>query len=352
MLNPLEEFGPPPPRTDASVADVALDEDAETCRTERWPPRPTTEDGTGPDTQLVFALEELAIGGPGADAGGRVTSGFDLDGVCTCPGPPSCVRPTGVKEGCDNDGGIDSAGTDLLAAFVKLADLDFETNRRILDGERGLLFRVRFYNGGLDDAQVEAAIFLTSGTEPASDGGPPRRPARDGTDRWTVDPESLYGKTGPPYVPLFVDQNAYVAKGTLVAKFDFPLKVSDLTVNLSGGVATARLVRQGSTYRLDDGRVVGRWATRDLLTALDAVRDPFGDGGICGESELYKQLKKDVCATVDIAADPALDTTSAPCNALSMTVLFTAGPAQLGALLPREPPKRRCGDAWADECPR
>lgn len=339
------------PKPEASVEDVKPDEDVETCRNEKWPPPPTREDATGPDQQLVFALEEIAVGVPD-DAGARVTSGFDLDGVCTCPGPPSCVRPAGVKDGCDNDGGVDSVGTDLLAAFVKLADLDFETNRRISEGERGLLFRLRFYNGGLDDAEVEAALFLTSGTELLSVGGNPKPPLRDGTDRWTVDPECLYGKTGPPYVPLYVDQNAYVANGTLVARLDFPLKVSDLAMKLSGGIATARLVRQGASYRLDDGRVVGRWATKELLTALDAIRDPFGDGGICGQSELYKQLKKDVCASVDIAAAPALDTTSAPCDALSMTVLFTAGPAQLGALLPREPPKRRCGETWADDCQR
>jgi hypothetical protein len=85
---------------------------------------------------------------------------------------------------------------------------------------------------------------------------------------------------------------------------------------------------------------------------MDVINDPFNPGGgLCGDSGIYVDLKQKICAAIDIVADPKQDNTLAPCDALSMTALFTAGPAQLGNLLARKPPDRPCGPSWTDDCP-
>ncbi len=52
------------------------------------PVRPLTDDGTQ-DLTFSVALHTLDFGAS-ADAGVDPSLGYDLDGVCTCPGPGSC----------------------------------------------------------------------------------------------------------------------------------------------------------------------------------------------------------------------------------------------------------------------
>jgi hypothetical protein len=63
-------------------------------------------------------------------------------------------------------------------------------------------------------------------------------------------------------------------------------------------------------------------------------------------------MKEQICAAVDIAADPKRDNTSAPCDALSMTLAVTAGPARFGSVYAPPAKPRRCGNSWVDDCPR
>jgi hypothetical protein len=92
---------------------------------------------------------------------------------------------------------------------------------------------------------------------------------------------------------------------------------------------------------------------RDLLVSFDTTEDPFNpDGGLCGPSSLYQDLKKQICAAADVPADPKQDNTSAPCDALSTTIFFTAGPAKLGTVFDEGDGTRRCGTDWIDDCPK
>jgi hypothetical protein len=351
LFNPLDEYGPPVPKpleasAPPSSGDAAPDQD-EGCGV-RWPRRPARDDLSGAVEPLVFAMDGLALSLP-EDAGANAIDGYDLDGVCTCPGPPSCVAPPGVEVTCDGDGGTDRAGSALLETLAQLGESKGNPSGSVRAGGKNVLLRLRNYNGGLDDTSVELAAYLSHGTE-GIQGGKPKVPAFDGSDVWTVDPLSLAGGAAPPYVPLTVDTNAYVSGGTLVAEVDVPLPLG-LDLKVRGGVLTAKLLRDGASYRLD-GIVVGRYPTGDFLTHLDVLRDPFNDSGLCGTSRLYADIKATICARVDIAADRTKDGTSAPCDSLGVALLFTAGPATLGAVFQRPPPARGCGEAWSDDCAR
>lgn len=356
LFNPLDEYGPPKPKPDGAVVatDADTGADASACVGQRWPSRPpaSTAGGTSlPET--VFAIDNISIVG-GGDAGNITSRGYDLDNVCTCPGTSSCAAAADAPEGaqCDVDGGIDTAGTILLEGFIKLAGVEVDSVTKLRAGKIGLLFRLRDYNGQPDDAEVEFSVFLTNGTEKDINGDhiPPKF---DGTDLWTLDPDSLIGGAGPPYLPQFVDTKAYVANGVLVANIDFPLTFSSLVLSLSGSVLTAHINNVGGRLRLDDGRIVGRWPTGKLLTVLDTVKDPYVDGkGLCGDSGLYHDLKKRICAGADITANPKLDNTNAPCDALSITTSFAASPAKLGSVLPKDTIDHLCGATWTDDCGR
>jgi hypothetical protein len=282
--------------------------------------------------------------------------GFDLDGLCTCPDPPSCV---GKGRMCDRDGGVDNAGGDLMASLSSFGGpiLNQDVgNATIAAGQTSLLFVLHRYNGAANDTSVEVSIFASDGTPPAADGGA-HTPARfDGTDVWTVNRSSALGQSGPPILPVYIDHSAYVAGGVLVATADFPLIISgtvNLTLNLQGAAIVARIVRDGAVARLDDGVAVGRATTRTVLTALAVFQDPFVSGGhLCGDASItYQGLKAQICQSVDIATRTADDRTGTPCGALSMGFGFTAVQAIMGPLAPFVDGGAPCGWDYKDDCP-
>lgn len=346
LFNPLEEYGVGSARD--AAAPESGDPDARACAPSRWPSRPATEDGSG-DIELVQALRTFSAD-PTTDAGGP--PGYDLDGVCTCPEPESCAaRPGAPQPRCDGPGGVDNAGGDLLTTIAQLADRNADTNARLRSGDYGMLIRVRRYNGGANDREVEVAMFLSNGTDGIQDGGVPPTPAYDGNDRWTVEPRSLAGGAGPPYIPIHVDTNAYVAGNVLVATVNFPLRLGRMAIELSGSVVTGTLVEDGTGYRIDDGVIAGRGSTRSLLTNLATIDDPFRKGGhLCGDSGTYADVKRAVCSRTDIVGDVKQDNTSAPCDALAVAAHFTTSSAQLGTVFAPPPLPSSCGPQWVDDC--
>ncbi len=318
------------------------------CPLVHWPARPAADDPGGADVDLTFALQTVELGF--GDAG--PAPGFDLDGLCTCPDAPACAG-TGLM--CDRDGGVDNGGGDLLTSlsgFGKVID-QARANEIIAIGHASLLFVLHKYNGTQNDPQVELALFISDGT-PVNDAGfhPPAR--FDGTDVWTLNRSSVAGQQGPPFLPVYVDPVAYVARGVLVAHVDFPLTVSgafNLTVKLQGGVLAARVTSDGGLGRLGEGVIAGRWATVDALAALAEFDDPFVDGGkLCKGSLTYAAIKPRICGAPDITADAAGDRTGAACDAFSMGVGFTAVQALAGPLGPVVDASSPCGPNYKDEC--
>ena len=349
LLNPLDEFGAGSAK-DAGPVDAGTDADARACTPSRWPTRPTTEDGTDV-VEIIQALRTFSA--ESIEDAGTARAGYDLDGVCTCPEPESCALRTGAPQHCDGPGGVDNSGGDLLTTIAQLVDRNADANSRLRSGDYGLLFRVRRYNGGANDREVEVAIFLSNGTDGIQDGGVPPKPVYDGSDRWTVDPTCVAGGAGPPFVPLYVDANAYVADHVLVATVDFPLRLGRFTIALSGSVVTGTLTKDGASYRVDDGIIAGRGSTRSLLTGLAAIDDPFVKGQhLCGDSGTYADAKRAICNATDIVGDLKQDNTGAPCDALAVAAHFTSSAANLGTIFAPPPLPMPCGPQWVDDCSR
>jgi hypothetical protein len=366
------------PATDtASDAGADADHDADsadsgaaTCGHLQVPSRPTQEDGTL-DLDFVLAASRLRVFPTGAvgfvHPGPPI--GFDLDGVCTCPGPESCT-PIGGQRHCDGDGGTDDSTGNIFATFGTLAPATFSDdafNALAAKGIANLLLRVRSYNGGLDDKQVTAIVYVSAGLDGIQDGGlPPHLPLDDGTDVWTIDPSSLLGGAtvdgGPSCegndnvcVPLYADTEAYVSNGVLVAHVDFPLTAGagtdTIVIKVSGGVIAAPLIKgDGGRYYVEEGQLGGRWHTADMLSALSNVKDPFDvNGNLCGDASTYLNAKQIVCKASDVTAIPAADNTGQPCDALSLAMSFSDVPAHLGPIYAAVPRPTQCPN-WKDDC--
>jgi hypothetical protein len=345
LLNPLDEYGPGKPKRDASTEGGSGAGDGGRVL-EHWPDPPTKDDGTE-KLDLVFAATKVNL----TPTVNGVARGYDLDGVWTCPDPPSCTNPSQTGSNCDADGGVDQAGSDLVGSGLALAGVG--TEDAIAKGNHGFLIKLQLYNGGQNDPQVAVALFSSQGTTPDANGDS-TKPQHDGNDVWTIDPASVSGglSASPPYAPNTFDAKAYVTDGTLVARADIRLDLGDFVIKVVGGAVTAKIVRNGNTFALTDGRLVGRWPTKDLLSSLDTLRAPGSSTeGVCGTNVFYQTLKKQICGAADLSSNPSLDNKAGTtCDAVGMAVLFEAEAAQMGGLLPGKAPKHLCGDAWSDSC--
>ena len=352
----------------APLVEAAVEADVDTdagngCELARWPARPSSDDGAGEgNLEVVDAVKSVDFGV--GDAGIPPAFGFDLDGVCTCPLPDfpgSCRVLASSKTRCDFAGGRDNTVAVLLESFTRLSSAFTQTgiNESLRDGYYGLLMRIRNYNGAANDPRIEVAAFDSSGNEGVEDGGVPNRPRLDGTDRWTINPASLVGRTAPPYVPVSVDTNAYVSNHRLVATVDFPLSFGtvqgqgSVAVQLKGSVVVGTLVPDGASFRIEDGFLTGRWQVSRLLTALEVLADPVDPTRyLCGDSPAYSAIKDMICSGQDIVSDVKQDNTGAPCDSVSVAIGFTATPAVLGKVVNPPPAVKPCGPQWTDDCPR
>jgi hypothetical protein len=313
------------------------------------------DDPGGADTELVAAVTQIDFG---LDAGASLS--FDLDDTCTCPGPESCTPQAGAPKHCDDDAGRDNAGGPLIAKFAALTpDLDPNgLNPSIAAGNSTLVFRVRRWNGLPNDTSVELAIFASRGTSPYNDAGIGPVPKHDGADLWSIDRASLVGGVAPPYVPTYVDGNAYVVGGVLAATLDFPLALggaySSTFISLSGARVVGVLDKRTTGYAIKDARVVGRWGSRNLLTGMQVAKDPLNKGKfLCGDDPTYLTFKTEICKAADLASNPQNDNAGASCDAMSLVLSFQSEPALLGPAatsLDDGGNFTPCGATYTDQC--
>lgn len=329
------------------------------CNAARWPDRPAKDDGNETVPEFVVAVRSFSLD---PDAGATAPRGWDLDRRCTCPGPASCNPAADAAIICDDSNGRDNSAGLLFVAFSAFAGDIFNLEKmseRIGAGEGTFLVRIKDYNGTQNDTQVTTATFMSNGTRGAEDGGTPTVPQWDGGDEWTVAPNTLFGGTGPPYVPLpdAVDTAAYVTNGMLVSMMNevnilfTTSTASALQLNASGVVVTGHLVQKSGGWGIDDGMLAGRWSARRFLTSFATLRDPLSKGAwLCGDSGTYASIKPLVCRNRDITALLQNDNTNAYCDALSIGFGFVAAPATMGNLYARPPPPQPCGAQWDDQC--
>ena len=350
------EGGSPEASAESSVPDAG-----DGCNHTRWPDRPDADsDSSVTDIEFYNAIELLDFGTD--DGGTPAAEGFDLDSVCTCPGPDSCTVFPEAGTQCDYEGGVDNALGALVKEFsgaTNFFDQDY-INQGISAGVFGALFRVRKYNGQANDTNVEVSIFVSNGMSGADTDAGPSIPKFDGTDIWTLDPDSLLGGSigdaGPSPITAY-DLNAYVSNYTLVGNIsDMPLAIGAadgeglVTMDFSGALVVAKLVPSGNTFNAT-GFVAGRWETKKLLTAMQVLHDPFDfDASLCGQIRFINCLKGRICDAPDISGNVLDDGKGAPCDALSLGFGFKSTSAGYGNVFAKPDSGGGCGPQYTDEC--
>jgi hypothetical protein len=97
------------PATDAAPEAEGTGDDAVAACDSAAPPPPPAQSSPGNESVSFVAAMRTLTGIEPGDAG--LVLGFDLDGVCTCPGPPSCRSlASPPAQNCDEPGGRDLQG--------------------------------------------------------------------------------------------------------------------------------------------------------------------------------------------------------------------------------------------------
>jgi hypothetical protein len=377
--------------------DGGADADAHATSCLALPPLPPAHDdpSTDPPYTGFLAMQTIDVGaspdgGPVLpDSGAPLPPiGFDLDQECTCCGQPagaactvagSCVAPNIV---CDDNQGRDHVALNI---FRVIPNATATAVAGMQAGQFSILLQIGGYNGTPNDSSVTLALYVSNGIEGVVDGGlGPATLRHDGTDLWTVDSHYLSqaqnGGTVPDgtncngtdlCVPSYIDNDAYVTDGILVSRpspvlqltFGYHANIGGALMKLSDAIISGKLVPTivggQKLWGLVDGSISGRWASSQLLGNLATLPDAVVDGSFfCGTDPLlkvpYAELKAYVCAQQDIMANSGEDNTGAPCDALSMSLGFTAEPAQVGTVYTVSPPPSGClgegGALWTDRC--
>jgi hypothetical protein len=347
------------PALDDAGTDAATDA---RCALRHPPPPPQTlEENELPS--IAFAMDALYFDGEAFGA----PLGLDLDNACTCQGEPpedeTCLRDGGRKR-CDALEGRDNEFAPLFLQFVdQFLSRDFVTEG-IQEGKYTGIISLSAWNGQPNDPRVTVAILSSRGTEPRADGGA-QRPRFDGTDKWTIDPDSLslgdalLGKDcaeSGECLPQHITFDAYVRDDVLVAPlanavFALSTRSGRIAIDFGSAVLIAHITRpDGGPLRLAKGELVGRFRSDRFLAMIGQLDDPDAkDGGFCS-SLAYTVGKAAVCGAVDIAAVPADDGKGKACTAVSGGLGFTAVQAQYGTVFTIRNPPNSCA-TFQDSCP-
>ena len=209
-----------------------------------FPSQPQIEGGDNQDAAMItytfvdaLSSIDLGLGDGGALDGALPPLGWDLDGVITCPGNPSCVQRVDTKVNCDDSEGRDHTGLELFRQLGPIAVAGIgAANHGMQIGEFGLIIQVKGYTGQPNAANLTVSIFASSGVLGTGDGGVQLN--HDGNDKWTVDPRYLKGVpatgvdcggSGIECVAVYASTSAYVSHGALVAAFP-----SDVPITFGG----------------------------------------------------------------------------------------------------------------------
>lgn len=346
--------------TGADAKDAAPD--VPTACPEVFPPeKPVSDDPSDAGSQtIVVALHTLDLG-IRTDGGTSPTYGYDLDHVFTCcdGGPESCKAPVTGNGHCDEVGGRDNSGGQLINTLALLdpSQINSDTiSQRLEQGTYSLILQIQSYNGQANDTQVVAGIYASAGVEAQADAAPQAK--WDGTDVWTISEDFvLNGADASPILPNHFDAHAYVSGSVLVMQVNFPISLGTMstggvTITLTGGVITAQIVPVANgAYKLVDGQLAGRWSAAGVLATASSLT--FQGNPICPGTAFYQNVKTQICSATDIMADPTQDNKAATCDALSVGFGFTADPGLMGSVVSTSPATNYCDagpDATPDDC--
>ena len=343
------------------VAAVDGGPDGSACPLATPPPPPAQSDPSDADITVFGVIRTVDLGERLDGGPPPPLYGYDIDSVATCcdASPSSCEPHTGANLPaiCDEEGGRDNSGGKMLQKLGSFANglLDQDTlNAGINAGIYTIAISISRYNGQANDTSVTLSAFTSDGVALDADGGRPP-PRWDGTDQWTIDTGSVLSvdDAGHP-IPLQYDMNAYVSNWTLVSSINFPLAFGSgngtgTRIVLNGALVSGRLVPEKGSFRIDDGQGTGRIKLTNLFDLLHNIT--FNGLYLCPGNMTYEFGKNIICSYADIATDQTLDNTGAPCDAISLSVGFTAYPAQFGSINDGGVPLSPCVDAAPYVCP-
>jgi hypothetical protein len=322
------------PASDAGVPDTG----PAGCQSATYPDPPGGVDDGVDIGGIVVAIHSV-------DLGDMVTiPGYDLDQVCTCTADagPTCVgRSTSAGLYCDAPGGIDNQFAKIVQLIeVPLGAATFSSTAFSNQANLGrwtLLVEIHGYNGQKDDPSFQVALYPCAGLGIT--------PKWDGTDSWAV-LDTDVTSTG---APVFQSNGAYVSGQTLVATVpSVPITLAGskntITLTLSGAVITGKLVESNGQWRLIQGVLAARLGVADFFKSLSAYRDTTGMPLCTDSGFIYSTAKTSVCNDADILLD-GTQPKSAPCDALSFGMGFTADPALRGPQVPPPAPSPGCPPA-------
>jgi hypothetical protein len=301
------------------------------CDAPRYPSRPNvgTSDTSGPDIVVsTYTLTWGDIQSPNVLPVDQL--GFNLDGVCTtASASSSCVVPPYARWPIDGVSGIDNSSGRLLTTLApNTLPLTKGDDLEERAGVRTYILRVRGYSGEPDDANVELAFFSAAGT--VADGGIAPNDGGPGT-QWFVG-----SKWGSPEHPTYVDNNAYVTDGKLVATFDAlllgepkPAKITGYaTVN--GVKLVADIAQKNGAFTITHIVLGGRWPMEAILeqTSVFYFKNRSRRCSPPGASEKgYVDALRNACSYADVNALGGGPATS--CDGLSFGAEFSAVPAAI-----------------------
>ena len=318
--------------------------------------------------EVTGALRTLDFG-ISLDGGVSSVPGFNLDRTCspTIETSSCTVAITASSfEGriADKPVGIDNSAYGLLA-LISGVSTTFNTDsisQGVTSGLYGATFRVRGWNGGPNDSDLEVEVFPALGSEGGlPDGGL----AYDTTDRWLIDQRFR--------LAVDVDgssirsETAYLRDGQLVARFKKVTiqallgdDVKPFEITLDDAVLTGQLEGEGGAF-LAGGLLGGRWSAARFLDQVrqiyvrngnGIIRSTVCEGGDAGRV-LFGTVQSFTCDVRDLRGD-SQDNRGLPCDAVSAAARIEGYRTGIGAWTTFAETPTRCTDAGdfpAASCP-
>ena len=316
-------------------ADSMTPETGPSCTALGTPDRPTIVDaGADALDPIHMAVKLLDFGIDKAAA----PPGFNLDRACSSSVATStCAtkidEATFDKYGKDkNDQGLDNSGFGLLGylSYLGTAFAPVSINDRLAAGEYGVVLRLANWNGTSEDDDVIVEIFPAIGLWNHPDGGaltPGATPTFTAADQWMRD-RRFQNVVDASRIK---SASAWVTGGKLVASFQrvtLPLTVPDdkkpLDVIIQEGYLVGAVVPDGSSWRIADAVLGGRWRTADMLGQVRTIyiKDTAGLKNVvlCDPNlafDVYGAVKKEVCDGRDLRGSSLDDGKDLPCDSFS-----------------------------------
>lgn len=346
IVDGLEVVPKPDAASEADTDSAALPDSspdagpvADPCKAVHPPaPNPSATSAASDPVTIVAVAKDISFGLPPDGGSSLEAISFDLDNDCACPRRPSCKpNKQALPRGCDDAGGQENAGQDVLAkaSFLSPEKFAFQAfaNESVRQGLRAILVVVRGYNGLADDSDVDVGVIVSPSLDP---NGAASTPKWTTDDAWQIARSSVTLPTGGALVPV-TNTSGYVVDHTIVVRLTIEVPVTEAAaVVLKDAKFTAKIIDgPDGTHTLGEIKFAGRWPIMKVTQFVGSFEPETGKGRLCDRTDAvgtFDTLKREVCGAADLRANEAEDGRDLPCDAVSFAVKAMGAPARLGDL--------------------